>query len=112
MFKNPRGDLQREPVDGSMDIPDRPDRTQNRREIPFNAIDLHIIEQSVMSCSNIPKFRTLCGSKQNKLLEDEFDKVNTIPQTHTPSERGVWVQHLSEYAHQLLDIEFATQIRV
>jgi hypothetical protein len=43
-----------------------------------------------MGCSSIPKFRTLCESKSNKLLEDEFSKVDTIlSQMHTPSERGV-----------------------
>ena len=111
-FKNPREDLQWEPVDGNTGITDRPDHMQNRREVSFNAIDLHIVEQSVMSCNSIPKFWTLCRSISNKLLDDEFSKVNIISQIHTPSERGVWVQHLSEYVHQLLDIGFATQIRM
>lgn len=62
--------------------------------------------------NSIPKFQTLCVSKSNKDLEDDFSEVDMLSQRHTPSERGVWIQYLSKYAYQLFDTGFATQTRV
>ena len=89
MFKDLRQDLRREPVDRNMGIPNRPDRTQNRREIPLDGVDLHLARQSVTGYRGIPKFRTLCGSKSNRFLEDELSRAGVGPQRATPSERGV-----------------------
>ena len=89
MFKDLRQDLRWEPVDRNVGILDRPDRTQNRREISLNGMDLYIARQSVTGYHSIQKFRTFCGSKSNRFLEDELSKAGAISQTHTPSERGV-----------------------
>lgn len=109
MFKNCGQDLQWEPVNGNMGIPDHPNRAPNCGEISFNTIDLYIVGRSAMGYKSVPRFQTLCRSKSNRDLEDEFSKVDIISHTHTPSKRGIWIQYLSECAHQLFDTGFATQ---
>ena len=111
IFENLGQDLWWKPVGRNVCVPGRPNLLQNRREIMFDVIDLWMMRRLATGYIRIPRHQTFWGCKSRKFLGSEVSRDDNLKfDVGVPSERRIWIQDLSQCAHELLDAELAARM--